>query len=114
MLEDACRYSVRQLQSPAARIPINTWNLARPQPLQKGLQCGRQRLARLGGQLFIGELRRGPRFANSYPQNIPAPIIERNVLVVLKEAHLSNTLGGDPAGRHMCPGPRGKLDSRVR
>src|SRR5713226_9567410 len=73
-----------------------------------------QRLDRRGMQLLKSKLRLRTGLLHADAQGVAPRIIQRNVFMLLEEAHLANALGGDPAGGDIGYRSSRELQPRVR
>ena len=114
MIQDARHDPVRQLQGAASGACIDNGSRTIAHGLHKSPQLGCQRLFRPRGDRFEIELRLGSRLADTNAQRILARIIERDVLVLLKETKLANAFGGNAAGRQIGDRAGFELDTSMR
>ena len=73
-----------------------------------------QRLNRRRIQLLKSKLRLWTRLLHADAQGIAPGIIQRNVLMLLEEAHFTHAFGGNPAGGDIGYRSSGKFQARVR
>ena len=98
VFEDACHDPVGKLESAAPGSAIHDRGLARADGIEKGAQLGAKRFFRRGGKFLESDSGCGLPGWHTDAQRILAREIERDVFVLLEEAHLADALGGDAAG----------------
>src|SRR6267378_7909838 len=97
VLLDACHYARGKFEGCAAGGAIDARLRARAYRFYKGFQLRMQRLNRWRRELFVPELGLRSRLFRDDTQSVATRVIERNVLVLLKKAHLAHALGGNAA-----------------
>src|SRR5215470_5797356 len=98
MFLDACHYPLRQIQSGAACMAACTRLTARAHTIEKFFQLRLQRLDRRRIEFFKCEFRLRSWLFNRDAQSVAARVVERNVFVLLKEAHLADAFCRNSAG----------------
>jgi hypothetical protein len=121
MFQDARHNTIGELEGPAADRAVDPRGFSGAYGVRKGAKLGAEGLFVAGAQRFeprhrqFGWRARGTCGGRIHldAQNILAGEVDRDVFMLLKEAHLADAFGGDPAGGEIGDGPGFEFDPCV-
>jgi hypothetical protein len=96
--KDACHYAGGKVQCGAACCAVGYRLPAGFHGVDEGLQFGAERFGGWGGQFFESEFGLRAGAFNADTESVAACVVERNIFVLLEEAHFADPFSGDAAG----------------
>jgi len=111
--KDACHYAGSEVERGASGNTVGYRRLTRLYRFHKGFEFGAERLGFRRGQFFKGKLGLRAGAFDTDSERVAARVVQRNIFVLLEEAHFADAFGGDAAGGDVGDGAAGEFQASV-